>query len=166
MNLYIVKDKYAESEFGYKKVEHYQIIVKQSVFRKMLVAECKNPRNWLSMTSQLVGMIFNLLSTVLFTASSLTFIFLLFFFGVEPTEATRNATAIQLYQESWAIFKMIFVFCLILVLCIRGLKLYWQPTFFPAYFEQASNNAFTQQIFHKLTEQAMAIEAEKKNETV
>ncbi|MGX2956897.1 hypothetical protein ACWIYZ_07375 [Ursidibacter arcticus] len=163
MSLHIVKDKDSQCEFGYKKIENYQIFVSESIFIKMLKAECKKPYNWLIMAYQIIRMAMSLLGQAMLNSAVLTFILSLFIWGSEkPIDVAFTSTMFfDNYQMLLSIFKSIFILYVMAVLVIKGVN---QIKLYPSYSRSAPNNIFTQCIFHKLQLQAIEIEEEKKNE--
>lgn len=163
MNLHIVKDKEAQSDFGYQKIEHYQIFVSESIFKKMLKTECKKPYNWIMMFTQIVSMVISLCNQAFIASSVITFTLGLFIFGSDsPIDTVFTSTMFfEAAQMLLSIFKITFTLSVISILIIRGLMK--GRNVFP-HTKLAPNNIFTQHIFHKLQLQAIAIEEEKKNE--
>lgn len=158
MNLHIIKDEQAQSDFGYRKVEQYQILVKESVFKQMLKMEYKKPRNWLIMLLQVFRMAFSLFSRSFFASCAITFFIMLF--SLSTSEAKEVYISANVLVEMMAvyfdIFKIVMVLFVIMDLCRFGISGVRRTTLAP-------NNAFTQHIFQQLCEEAAKLE-ESKNE--
>lgn len=155
MNLYIVADKEAQDDFGYQEIKHYQIFVKESVYRRMLKAEMKKPMNWVRYLYSLILLFGKVFIEAFMASLSLTFFYFIWSLsqGVEWQEIAIDALEIVklltiLFILSWFIVKTNF------------LKHYRYP------FALAANNAFSQAIFDRLNQRANELEATKHEKTV
>lgn len=167
MNLHIIDDKQAENDFGYKKIENYQIFVKKSVYRKMMIQEYKSLRNWLWFIYSLIMVISELIlnSVILGFLFSLIVTLLEGDFGSLGVESLANIfgkevrdsiTILDLYElifiyklklKFFIILAFIFQLLLMVVNVKNGVKV--------------NNNAFSRQVFYKLHYQAAELEGNK-----
>lgn len=155
MNLYIVADREAQDDFGYQEIKHYQIFVKENVYKQMLKAEMKKPMNWVRFLYSLMLLFGKVFIEAFMASLSLTFFYFIWSLnqGVEWQEIAIDALEIVklltiLFILSWFIVKTNF------------LKHYRYP------FTLAANNAFSQAIFDRLNQRANELEATKHEKTV
>lgn len=166
MNLNIVDDTHAEKDFCYKKIGHYQIFVKKSVYQKMLFQEYKSIRNWLFFIFSLVIGFLNVAVKSLVAGLFLSIVVTLYFgdFGELGVESLANmlgkniqdlVTVSDLYELIFAYELKLKVFILIaFILELFHMGLYVKNN-------GVANNTFTQQVFYKLHHQAEELEAYK-----
>lgn len=164
MNLHIVEDKNAQSDFGYKKIEHYRIFVKESVFKEMMKSEYRKPLNWFVMLYQVIKVMIILFCQSAILSACITFIWGVFLLGEGKPSLERAITSTEVFEIAsilLSLFKIVLISIIIMTLAIRG---YATLNIFSSGAVDAPNNVFTQHIFYKLQQQAMAIEEGKRNE--
>ena len=155
MNLYIIADKEAKDDFGYQEIKHYQIFLKESVYKQMLKYELKKPKNWGKFLYSLFLLFLRVFIQSAMLSLSVTFFYFIWSLNqsIELQEVATNALV------NFKLFLVIFVL-LWFIIRTNLLKHYRYP------FTLAANNAFSQAIFERLNQRANELEAMKHEKTI
>ena len=161
MNLYVVEDSQAQDNFGYRKIQQYQIFVKKTVYHQMLKTELKKPLNWLMWGWQVLRLFASVIGQALIGSTIVAWLHSLFL--LTSAHTSYEVVTVQDIQEMvLQYFELFKIYVVLFVICNFTLR-FSMPSKRNQFYALAPHNAFTQRIFQTLHQQVVQLD-EAKNE--